>query len=139
MLLGSGISLDSTNGLRERLKSGTTLTAELCELKKVSSNTPLSRVALLLNPDEVEAHLTIPYSSCRPGETVKRITNFVWRSIYTFNIDDALEAAYESSTRRRQRPNPVNFDSNYRTPSNRSGVTIVHLHGFTREPEKGYV
>lgn len=139
LLLGSGVSLDSTDSHREPLQSASGLTKKLCELKKVSATTPLSRVALLLNPDEVEEHLTKPYSSCRPGETVKRVTGFVWRSIYSFNIDDALEAAYETSTRRRQRAQSLNYDTNYRTPSNQSKVAIIHLHGFTRESEKGYV
>lgn len=139
LLLGSGVSLDSTDTARNKLKSASALTAELCALKKVSAATPLSRVALLLSPEDIQEHLTKPYSSCRPGETVKRVTAFVWRSIYTFNIDDALEAAYETSTRRRQRAESVNYDTNYRTPSNRSKVGIIHLHGFTREAEKGYV
>lgn len=139
LLIGSGASVDSTDSKREPLASASALTKMLCELKGVNLNTPLSRVALLLKPEEVESYLTRPYTSCRPGETVKRITGFVWRSIYTFNIDDALEAAYETSTRRRQRAEPTNYDSNYRTPSNRSKVAIIHLHGFTRQPEKGYV
>ncbi len=139
LLLGSGVSLDSVDAHREPLQSASALTKKLCELKKVSATTPLSRVALLLKPDEVEEHLTKPYSSCRPGETVKRITGFVWRAIYSFNIDDALEAAYETSARRRQRAVPLNYDTNYRTPSNQSKVSIIHLHGFTREAEKGYV
>ncbi|EHR73679.1 hypothetical protein BurJ1DRAFT_4894 [Burkholderiales bacterium JOSHI_001] len=139
LLLGSGASLDSSDVHRAPLQSASGLTKRLCELKKVNPATPLSRVALLLNPDEVEVHLTKPYSSCRPGETVKRVTGFVWRAIYSFNIDDALEAAYETSTRRRQRAVSLNYDTNYRTPSNQSKVSIIHLHGFTREPEKGYV
>lgn len=139
LLLGSGASLDSSDSQREPLQSASGLTKKLCELKNVSATTPLSRVALLLKSDEVEEHLTKPYSSCRPGETVKRVTGFVWRAIYSFNIDDALEAAYETSTRRRQRAVSLNYDTNYRTPSNQSKVSVIHLHGFTREPEKGYV
>lgn len=139
LLVGSGVSLDSTDSKREPLVSASSLTKQLCALKGVSLTTPLSRVALLLKPEEIEQYLTRPYSSCRAGETVKRITGFVWRSIYTFNIDDALESAYETSTRRRQRADAINYDANYRTPSNRSKVAIVHLHGFSRQPEKGYV
>ncbi|HWT19231.1 MAG TPA: SIR2 family protein [Variovorax sp.] len=139
LLLGSGASLDSLDSDRKPLLSASALTKNLCELKNVSTTTPLSRVALLLKPDEIDEYLTKPYASCRPGETVKRITTFVWRAIYSFNIDDALEAAYETSTRRRQRAIPLNYDTNYRTPANQSKVSIIHLHGFTREPEKGYV
>jgi hypothetical protein len=94
---------------------------------------------VLLSPDEIDKYLTVPYLHCRPGETVKRVTSFVWKSIFTFNIDDALEAAYETSPRRRQRAESINYDANYRTVSNLSKIPIVHLHGFVREADKGYV
>lgn len=139
LLLGSGVSIDSTGTGKKPLQAASDLTAALCDLKKVSARTPLSRVSLLLTPEETEQYLTIPFSNCKPGETVKRITGFVWKSIFTFNIDDALEAAYESTSRRRQRAESVNYDENYRTTSNRGHVPIVHLHGFVREPEKKYV
>ena len=92
-----------------------------------------------MTPEEIEKHLTNPYSNCKSGQTVKKITEFIWKTIYSFNIDDALENAYETHPRRRQRGDSVNFDEAYRTSSNRSHVPIIHLHGFTRKSESGYV
>lgn len=139
LLLGSGISLDSTDQYNNPLKSASDLAIELCELKTVNKNTSLSRVSLLLNSDERKQYITTPYSKCLPGETVKRITSFIWNSIFTFNVDDALEAAYESVSRAKQKTESVNYDSIYKTPINKGYLQIIHLHGFTREPEKGYV
>lgn len=139
LLLGSGISLDSTDKKGQPLKSAWDLTIDLCNLKGVKSSTPLSRVSLLLDSDEVEKYITKPYLACRPGETVKRLTSFVWRTVFTLNVDDALEAAYESTSRPKQQPESLNYDTLYKTPATKATLPIVHLHGFTRESEKGYV
>ena len=139
LLLGSGTSVDSLGHDKKPLQSAAELAASLCRIKSVPESTPLASVSLLLSPEDINKHLTTPYSNCRAGETPKRITSFVWRSAFTFNIDDTLESAYETSTRRRQRPDSINYDANYRTVANLSNIPIVHLHGFVREPEKGYV
>ncbi|WOD19115.1 SIR2 family protein [Paraburkholderia kirstenboschensis] len=88
---------------------------------------------------EAKSHLTERYIGCRPGETVKRIANFVWKSAFTFNIDDALEAAYQSHQRPRQKIESLNYGTAYQSPANRSQLPIIHLHGFVREEDKGYV
>lgn len=139
LLLGSGISLDSTDRQDVPLKSAYDLTKDLCKLKDVPDSTPLSRVSLLLDADEINKYITIPYSNCRAGETTKRLTSFVWRTAFTLNVDDALEAAYETAQHAKQEIEPLNYDSLYKTPANKGYLPIVHLHGFTHEPEKGYV
>lgn len=139
LLLGSGVSLDSLDRKGNALKSASDLCTDLCNLKGVKPTTPLSRVSLLLDTDEVEKYITLPYSACRAGETVKRLTSFVWKTVFTLNVDDALEAAYETTVRPKQQIESLNFDTLYKTPSTKSNLPVVHLHGFTREPEKGYV
>jgi hypothetical protein len=100
LLLGSGISMDSTNGAGKELKSAGTLAEELIALKGLRPNTPLSRATMTLDESEIEKYVTKPYSSCRAGATVKQMTSFVWKAAFTFNIDDALEAAYETTLNR---------------------------------------
>lgn len=139
LLLGSGISLDSTDKKGVPLKSASDLTVDLCSLKGVKPTTLLSRVSLLLDKDEVEKHITLPYLDCKPGETVKRLTSFVWKTAFTLNVDDALEAAYEATARPKQEAESLNYDTLYKTPATKATLPIVHLHGFTREAEKGYV
>lgn len=139
LLLGSGISMDSTNGTGQKLKSAGSLAEELIALKGLRPNTPLSRATMTLNENEIEKYVTKPYSSCRAGATVKQITSFVWKTAFTFNIDDALEAAYETAQHPRQNLESVNFDEHYRTSKDKSQLLAIHLHGFTRQSEKSYV
>jgi len=139
LLLGSGVSLDSTDQRHNPLRSAGDLAASLCVLKGVDASTPLSRVSLLLEKDETERYITIPHVNCRPGETVKRLTSFVWRTVFTLNVDDALEAAYEGASRAKQAVESLNYDTLYKTARTKSHLPIVHLHGFAREPDKGYV
>jgi hypothetical protein len=139
LLLGSGVSLDSSDRHGKPLRSASDLSAALCALKGVKPTTPLSRVSLLLDSAETDKYLTKSYSACRPGETVKRLTSFVWKAAYTLNIDDVLEAAYDRVVRPKQKIESLNYDTAYKTPPTKSHLQIVHLHGFAREPEKGYV
>lgn len=139
LLLGSGISMDSTNGTGKSLKSAGTLAEELAALKGLAANTPLSRVSLTLDDNEIDKYITKPYSNCRAGETVKRLTSFIWKTAFTFNIDDALEAAYETTIHPKQQIESINFDEIYKTPKDKSQLLAIHLHGFTRQSEKKYV
>lgn len=139
LLLGSGISMDSVNGAGKSLKSAGILAEELSTLKGLATNTPLSRVSMMLDDGEIEKYITKPYSSCRAGETVKRLTSFIWKTVYTFNIDDALEAAYETTAHPKQQIESINFDENYRTAKDKSQLLAIHLHGYTRQSEKKYV
>lgn len=131
--------MDSTNGAGKSLKSAGVLANELSTLKGLDPNTPLSRVSMMLDDREIDKYVTQPYSSCRAGETVKRITSFIWKTAFTFNIDDALEAAYETTVHPKQQLESINFDENYKTPKDKSQLLAVHLHGFTRQSEKKYV
>lgn len=139
LLLGSGVSMDSKNGAGESLKSAGTLTEEIISVKGLKQNTPLSRATMTLEPHEVEKYVTKPYSSCRAGPTVKQMTSFVWKTVFTFNIDDALEAAYETTIHSKQQLESINYDEHFRTSKDKSQLLAVHLHGFTRQSEKGYV
>ena len=139
LLLGSGISLDSLDKNGKNLKSASDLTKQLCEIKGVDINTPLSRVSLLLDADETEKHITKQYLGCRPGETVGRVTSFVWKTVFTFNVDDALEAAYETATHPKQKIESINYNEPYRNPPRKNQLLAIHMHGFTRKWEAGYV
>ena len=139
LLLGSGISLDSFDKKDNPLKSARDLNEELCKLKGLDSGTRLQRVSLLLDEKEIDSHLTQPYLGCRAGATVKKLTSLVWKNIFTFNIDDALEAAYESNKNTKQKIESLNFDTLFKTQPNKATTSIIHLHGYVRESDKGYV
>ena len=137
LLLGAGSSMDSENRLG-RLPSGTAFKDELCALKKVSVNYPLQRVYSLLKPDEVDKHVTPRFSGARPGPTAKLISSFVWKRIFTWNIDDVLEEAYKDRSAR-QKLVPLHFSDDFAEAETLAELLLVHLHGSVGSPEKGYV
>lgn len=139
LLLGSGASSDSFDRAGEALDSATVLRNRLNVLKKVPASTSLARVSALLSPDEVQEYLTEPYASCKPGRTVKLLPRFLWKGIYSFNIDDCVEAAYAEDDSRYQSIDTINFNHQFRTANHPSTLAVVHLHGFTGEAESGYV
>jgi len=139
LLLGAGCTLDSRDQHGNPLMGGEKLRLHLCKLKGVKESTPLSKVSQLLSDAERKQQLTDRYLGCKAGPTVCRLPRFVWKHAFTFNIDDALEVAYQATAQRKQSIVPINFDSLYETFSSRYELPAIHLHGFARQPEKGYV
>ncbi|MDP9177430.1 MAG: SIR2 family protein [Gemmatimonadota bacterium] len=139
LLLGSGVSLDSCNGLGKPLKSSESLRQELCKLTGVRTETSLTRVYALLSREQRQSALVEPFSNCQPGPSLKYLSPFLWRRLFTFNVDDAIEAHYEAATGRKQTLVPLNFDAPFEPSSSRSELLAVHLHGWVREPEAGFV
>lgn len=141
LLIGAGASLDSTErDGKTNLPSGWQLQQHLCKLKGVSTDRPLTRVYQLLTETERERELTKRFSLTNPGRTVKQIPNFIWKQIYTFNIDDTLELAYrDESVKTKQKASAVNFDKPFTSPQSHKDIQIVHLHGYAPDPESGYV
>lgn len=141
LLIGAGVSLDSQekNGI-DYLPTGPAFQKRLCELKKVSTDRPLNRVYQLLGQREIDEHVTKRFSLSVPGKTVRKIPEFIWNRIYTFNIDDALENGYsERAGLAKQTPISINFNVPYASSGSHKEVQVVHLHGYVQEPSVGYV
>lgn len=140
LFVGSGVSLDSKNGARQFLRSAEVLRQELCRLKGARENTSLPRVVALLNQGEVQQYLTVPYSRCTPGPSIKHLPNYLWRRLFSLNIDDAVEALYEApSSCAKQSIVPINYDAPLEPTPNRNELHAIHLHGWVREAASGYV
>lgn len=137
LLLGSGVSTDSWNDDGELL-SGEELRLTLCNLQRVPKNTSLQKVYDLLNEIEVRKYITSRYSNCTPGASVKHFPKFLWRRVFTFNIDDALESAFEENGSL-QTLKPINFGETFADSTKIEELFAIHLHGFVRQESKGYV
>ncbi len=138
LLLGAGVSLDSKNGSGDRLVSGGELLGILCKHKGARASSSIQRVFDTLSDDEKIDLVLHRFESCAPGPTVSAISKFYWRRIFTFNIDDALEAAYEQKTSG-QTIKSHHFLDDYQEYHNSSDLLIAHLHGWTRQWDRGVV
>lgn len=137
LLLGSGISLDSSNALGTLPGVGT-LKKNLCELKSARESSSLQRVYSTLTKNEVDKHVTRFFRESKAGPSIKNIPSFIWKRIFTFNIDDALEDAYGSKNAY-QDPEVLNYNDEYQEFRDLSRVPIVHLHGYVGREDDGYI
>ena len=137
LLLGAGASRDSKNH-NGHLPSGEEIRRHLCTIKGARSTSSLQRLYATLTPSEVAEHIVDRFLDCTPGPSVTKITRFLWRRIFTFNIDDALEHAYNSSPPL-QTPVVFHYKDDYNELSNLTEVPIVHLHGWVRQRDAGFV
>lgn len=139
LLLGSGVTLDSHNSLGEPLRSSEQLRRDLCTVTGAPATTSLTRAYALLQPDLRRNELTQRFAGCQPGPSVESLPRFLWRRLFTFNIDDVLENLYEGGTERKQVLVPLNFDAAFEPTPERNELHAVHLHGWVRQAEAGYV
>lgn len=141
LLLGAGASLDSFRPDNTNLPSLGGLQSELSSaLPNVRPNSSINRLYRTLKAeDRVDELITAQMKGCRAGPTNRTISEFRWKRIFTLNIDDALEDAYSQNTKRLQEPQVFNFNEPYSEIRNNQEVPIIHLHGYSRKSEDGYV
>lgn len=138
LFLGAGVSLDSTNGDGDNLLSGSQLKSNLCKLTGARESSTLQRVFSGLTEQQIETHITRAFSGCTSGKSLDLIRKFIWRRIFTNNIDDALEHAY-SLPGNFQTAAPYHFKDAFNESRTLESVPIIHLHGWVKQPERGYV
>lgn len=138
ILLGAAASLGSMNRKAKALPLAEELRSSLCNLKKAKAATSLQRIYGTLTKDDVENHIIKPFEGCQPGSTLRSLTGFMWRRIFTLNIDDALEAAYEDEDTY-QELSVYNYKDIYEEVRDPTKVPAIHLHGFVKKPEDGFV
>lgn len=139
LLVGSGISLDSRNEYGDNMRSANSLRRDLCSLLGVDEKTSLSRLYPLLDEQQKEHQLVRHYTCVRAGPSLAPVTRFLWRRLFTFNIDDVVEVLYERSTNAKQRLATANYDAPFEPTPITSSLQAIHLHGWVREPTSGFV
>jgi len=139
LLLGSGISLDSHNGLGENIRGAEQLRIDICALKTLRPTTSLPRAYSALTATERKQEIVERFSKCRPAASLGPLPSFVWRRLFTFNIDDVLEVLYDNSTGSKQTLVPINYNSPFEPTPSRDELLAVHLHGWVGDPDSGFV
>lgn len=111
LLLGSGVCLDSQNHRGDTLQSSASLRRHLCNITHMPEDAPLQRVFGILDEEQVRQHVIDPFSGCRPGPSLSNLPHYLWRRLFTFNIDDVLEALYQTTPRKKQELDSLNYIS----------------------------
>ncbi len=79
------------------------------------------------------------FSQCKPGPTIRRLPRYLWRRLFTFNIDDALETLYATTSNRKQNLAPLNFNAPFEPAPERPILQAIHLHGWVGSAASGFV
>ena len=138
LLLGSGASLGSRDRNGALLRGTEQLRQDICRLTNTSDATSLSRAYALLTAQQRQTELVDRYSRCRPRTELLPLRRCLWKRLFTFNIDDVIENLY-GSRKGAQELTSLNFDSAFAPDTDVSELQCIHLHGYAREPEKGFV
>lgn len=138
LLIGAGISLGSIGGDAEDLPTGEELRQQLCSLKSAKSNASLQRVYGLLSESEISTLITKRFSNTIPGPAVRKLPTFAWRRIFTLNIDDAVENSYREIASMQDLVS-LNYKDIFQENRDLGSVPIIHLHGYAKRPDDGYV
>ena len=113
LLLGAGFSMDSKNA-KGLLPSGDELLGNLATATKAKKSS-LQRLYQLLTPAQVKELITDRFANSTPGETAKLMASFMWRRVFTWNVDDVLENLY-SDARALQQAIVKHFNDVYTDP-----------------------
>jgi hypothetical protein len=137
LFLGAGVSLDASNEFGP-LPSGATFKDDLCKATGSRPTSSLQRALSNLTNIQIKQYITDRFAKCTPGDTSIRIPQFVWRRIFTLNLDDVLEASYRRPGNL-QNCKSFHFLDTFEELRTLDTVPIVHLHGWAERPEMGYV
>lgn len=140
LVLGAGASAGVYNSHGE-LPLGPQLTKLLlAEIDGAPSATGVTlqrafaRAVAAQGRSSIEALLRLRYAGCTPQEWHRDCARIPWQAIWTLNVDDSVEYAYQSCPERLQRA----FVRLWGDPPTPLGgiadeIPIVHLHGYVGE------
>lgn len=139
---GSGISLDSS-GSSSTMKSVGELRIDIIKANDLPSTATLSQAYAMMDDSQVETFVTDHYRCRKPGQTVLQMVNLPWKRVYTLNIDNAFETAFEQICRQREFPltslEVRNFDESFTNLASDTRCSVIHLHGSVAFPNSKYV
>lgn len=131
LLLGAGASAGAVGGNGRLLPTGAGLKDALVEDFEIGNEGEDLRLYEVYGdlqrerPEEIASYLHSWFANCRPSWQ-QLIAEFDWKRIWTLNIDDVVESAFEKAGRMSQ---SLTWDQRF-VDGNDMTVQIIHLHGM---------
>lgn len=147
LLLGAGASADALSANGKFLPLGDSYGTELISQfgLQISQNTALQNVwdaAVMRAGSEgiVRAQSLLPrFTGCKPAPYHVLFSQFVWKRIFTFNVDDVLPKAYATQSSL-QTLVETHFEEPYSDPQlSEDRVQLIYMHGAAGMPERTVV
>jgi len=144
LFLGAGVGSHAKKPDGSAAPDGGTLSKELCtRFDIVPQSEDLAKVAQLVeihkSRADLEGFLKKRLSDLEPDETLRWLTNFRWRAIFTTNYDRALVRAYELNAKAPQAPVAMSVTAELQYTNPRIQVPIFYLHGTLFGPSPSHV
>src|SRR5712664_582420 len=138
LLFGAGASAGATSADGRPLPLGNAYAKELVERFNlmIKTGTPLQHVwdAASQRAGSEDAlrksSLEPRFTNCVPADYQKIFATFVWKRVFTFNVDDSTATAYAAVGAKLQDIVEVHFEDPYADPVRSADrVQLVYLHG----------
>ena len=140
--LGSGVSLDSS-GSEPTMASAGQLRESLVSQNGLPLNASLQQAYSAMTVGQVEHFVTDHYTCTNVGPTIRRLAAQPWRRVYTLNVDNCFEAAFEALIKQREFDinclEVLNFDDGFSELFSDIRCSIIHLHGCVTRTKSGYI
>lgn len=140
LLLGAGASVGALGGNGRALPTGVGLRDALVEdfcVDTGGENLPLANLYDHLQSGstaaEVSKYLREWFTDCKPSWQ-HILAEFSWKRIWTLNIDDVIETAFNAESRQVA---TLSWNERFSDSRSTSGQQIIHLHGIASRLAQG--
>lgn len=137
LLLGAGFSKSSRTAAGRELPLGGELAQKLAQKYTLPENYALAQLADAIEDTELDQFLRAELKGCTASVAAKLVSSFVWRTIYTFNVDDVLDDCYRGKSI--QKLTSLTFRHPYQRTNDPGSLYAIYLHGSVNRPKDGYV
>ncbi len=138
LFLGAGYSCSACSSSGLSLPLGDRLREELSKEFHLPPQYSLGQITAAIPLPKLHSFFTSRLQNCRPHPASLYISTFIWRSIYTVNIDDCLWRCYENKSAI-QNLEEIFLRDSYARPEDPNTLQAVYLHGCVRQSKPEYV
>lgn len=142
LVLGAGANFGSKNRKKQQISFANQLSeriAQECGLEYRGENLDDVSTAAseIIGQERLDRILIDEFRYCTPSDSLKKLFNYTWRRLYTWNYDDALEEAVKSSAQRLQFYNGMR--DAVETLDQRANLQAIFLHGKITQLDTGII